>query len=105
MNGRNLDTPITFQRATASQDGAGEETLTWADLAKRDAKVFYGRGNERRQAAMEQGEQPATFQVLNDEVTRTVTLEDRIVYDGGDWDIEGKAVDRMLLEFTATRAQ
>lgn len=104
MNGRDLDTPITFERYTATQDGSGEETQTWSQLAARDAKVFFGRGDERRQAAMQQGEQPATFQVLNDEVTRTVTLKDRIVYDGANWDIEGRAVGRLTIEFTAVRA-
>lgn len=104
MNGRDLDTPVTLERFTTGTDAYGEQTQTWAELAKRDAKVFYGRGDERRQAASEQGEQAATFVVLNDETTRTIAVKDRIVHDGGNWDIEGIAPQRMLIEFTAVRA-
>jgi head-tail adaptor len=98
---------VTFQRATASTDAYGEESLTWATLCQEFADVFYGRGDERRQAAMEQGQQPATFQVNSNANTRSVTLEDRISFDGSFWDIEGKAVDmpnRRKIEFTAVRA-
>ncbi len=96
---------VTFSRATTSQDGYGEEVPTWGDIGKEWAKVHYGRGDERRQAAMEQGQLPATFVVLDNSVTRTVTLKDRITFDEGEWDISanipGKPGER---EITATRA-
>jgi hypothetical protein len=69
--------------------------------------VFYGRGDERRQAAMEQGSQAATFQVLDNSVTRAMTVSDRIVHGGANWDIVGIAADtpkRGMREFTAVRA-
>lgn len=99
---------VTFQRATVTQDAAGEETPTWATLCQEHAQIFYGRGDERRQAAMEQGEQAATFQVPSNTNTRSVTLKDRISFDGSIWDIESKALDvpnRRHVEFTAARAQ
>lgn len=98
---------VTFQRATVTQDAYGEEISTWATLSQEHAQVFYGRGDERRQAAMEQGEQAATFQVPSNTNTRSVTLKDRISFDGSLWDIESKALDtpnRRKVEFTATRA-
>jgi head-tail adaptor len=96
---------IVFSRATAGQDEYGEEVSTWSDLGKEWAKVHYGRGDERRQAAMEQGQLPATFVVLDNPMARSVTLKDRITFDEGDWDISantpGKPGER---EITATRA-
>jgi head-tail adaptor len=97
---------ITFQRATVTQDDYGAETPSWATLSQEYAQVFYGRGDERRQAAMEQGEQAATFQVPSNTNTRSVTLKDRISFDGSLWDIDSKALDtpnRRRVEFTATR--
>ncbi len=94
---------ITFQRATATQDDYGEEALSWASLGTEWAAVFYGRGDERRQAAMEQGQQSATFQVLSNTVTRSVTLKDRLTLGGYIWDIVSIApMQRGLIEFTGT---
>jgi head-tail adaptor len=98
---------VTFERATTTTDEYGGETQVWATLCTEFADIFYGRGDERRQAAMEQGQQPATFQVPSNSNTRSVTLEDRISFDGSTWDIEGKATDvpnRRMIEFTATRS-
>ena len=87
MNSRARQTLITFQRATVTQDAYGEEIATWQQLGQAWADVNYGRGDERRQAAMEQGQQPATFNVLDNAMTRGVTLKDRILADGQVWDI------------------
>lgn len=98
---------ITLQRYTAAQDDYGEEVQTWADLGDEWAAVFYGRGDERRQAAMEQGAQPATFQMLSNTTTRALRLRDRIVLDSVTWDITGVAPDtprRGLIEVTAVRS-
>lgn len=107
MSKRKRGDLVTFQRATTAQDDYGEEIQTWGTLCTEFAQVFYGRGDERRQAAMEQGRQSATFQVPSNNSTRSVTLTDRISFDGSTWDIEGKAADvpsRRKIEFTATRA-
>lgn len=106
MTAGRRDQLVTLQRFSATQDESGEEVQTWADLAQEWAAVFYGRGDERRQAAMEQGAQPATFQMLSNEVTTALTLKDRIIH-GGNWDIQGVSPDtpqRGLIEFTATRS-
>lgn len=105
MKSRHFDQPITFQRATVTQDAAGEEVLTWATLAQRDASVIYGRGDERRAAAAEEGRQAVTFQVWSDESTRTVTLKDRISYDGDTFDLVGIAPNgRDTIDFDTVRA-
>lgn len=107
MTAGRRDTLIEFQGATAVQDEYGEETQTWDSLGYAWAAVFYGRGDERRQAAMEQGQQAATFQVLDNVVTRSASIRDRIVLGEDNWDIVGIAPEtprRGLIEFTATRA-
>jgi SPP1 family predicted phage head-tail adaptor len=98
---------ITIERYTTTQDDYGEETQTWATYAIEWAAIYYGRGDERRQAAMEQGQQAATFQMLSNPLTEAVTLKDRIVHDGANWDITGIAPDtpkRGEIELTATRS-
>lgn len=107
MTAGRRDTLVAFESATVVQDNYGEETPTWAAQGEEWAAIYYGRGDERRQAAMEQGLQAATFQVLDNGQTRAVTLKDRIVCDGDPWDIVGIAPDtpkRGHIEFTATRA-
>jgi head-tail adaptor len=108
MTRRKRGSLVTFERATVTTDDYGGETQSWATLCQEYAQVFYGKGDERRQAAMEQGGQAATFQVPSNTNTRSVTLGDRISFDSSAWDIESKAVDipdRRHVEFTATRAQ
>ncbi len=105
MNTGRRDTLVTLQNYTVTQDAYGEEVQTWADLGTEWAAVFYGRGDERRQAAMEQGGQAANFQMLANDVTRALTIRDRIVLDGFAWDIVGIAPGtpkRGLIEITAS---
>lgn len=105
MTAGRRDRLVTLQSATATQDEYGEEVSTWEAVGTEWAAVFYGKGDERRQAAMEQGQQAATFQVLSNEVTRAVSIRDRIVLEGDNWDIVGIApMDRAMIEFTATRS-
>jgi head-tail adaptor len=98
---------VTLQRFTAVQDDYGEEVQTWADYGTEWAAVFYGAGAERRQAAMEQGSQAATFEMLSNESTRALTLKDRISFNGVAWDIQGIAPEtpkRGEIAITATRS-
>lgn len=107
MTAGRRDHLIAFQTYTSTQDDYGEETPSWSTAGQEWAAVFYGRGDERRQAAMEQGSQAATFQVLDNTVTRAMTVAGRIVHDGANWDITGKASDTPksgLIEFTAVRS-
>lgn len=99
---RNL---ITLQRYTVVEDEYGGETQTWADVGKEWARIHWGRGDERRSAAMEQGQQPATFVIPSNTRTRSLTVRDRIVLDGVNWDIQGTApMTRATVEVTAVRA-
>lgn len=105
MKDRRRDQLVTLQRFTATQDDYGEETQVWTELGKEWAAVFYGRGDERRQAAQEQGQQAANFQMLANLTTLGLKLEDRIVLDGLVWDIVGispHTPQRGLIEVTAT---
>lgn len=102
---RERDTLVTLQRFTSVTDAYGGETETWTDLGNEKAQIFYGRGDERRSAAMEQGRQPATFKMISNSRTRGLTVRDRIVLDGANWDIEGVAFpSRKDVEVTAVRA-
>lgn len=105
MTAGRRDQLVTLQTYTTTQDEYGEEQPAWSDLGTEWAAVFYGRGDERRQAAAEQGTQAATFQLLANATTRALTLRDRIVLDGVNWDIVGIApMERAHIEVTATRS-
>lgn len=107
MTAGSRDNLITIERFTATTDDYGEEVQTWATYAQEWAAVFYGRGDERRQAAVEQGSQAATFQVLSNDLTRGITLKDRIQHNGSVWDLTGIAPDtprRGEIELTGVRA-
>ena len=104
--GRRYDL-ITLQRDTPTQDGAGEEVSSWAELTVEWAAIYYGRGDERRQAAAEQGIQSANFVVPDNAATRSARLKDRIVINdtGKVWDVVGVSLDtpkRGSVEITAT---
>lgn len=99
------DQLVTLERYTTSQDSYGEDQQDWAPIGQEWAAVFYGRGDERRQAAMEQGSQAATFKLLSNTLTRSLTLTDRIVHEGANWDIQQIApMERGYIEITAVRA-
>lgn len=105
MTAGRRDQLISLERATVEQDSYGEEVSTWAEIGTEFAAVYYGRGDERRQAAMEQGSQAATFKLLSNTLTRSLTLTDRIVHEGANYDIEGIApMERGYIEITAVRA-
>ncbi|MFN6934938.1 MAG: head-tail adaptor protein [Tsuneonella sp.] len=107
MTAGRRDTLLTLQRYTVTQDDYGEEQPTWADIGTEWAAIYWGRGDERRQAAMEQGTQAATFNMLSNTLTRSLTLRDRISGEAGTFDIVGVAPDtpkRGEIEFTATRS-
>lgn len=105
MNAGRRNQLIILQRYTAVQDELGEEVPTWSELGSAWAMVFYGKGDERRQAAVEEGKQSATFRVLATTLTRGVGIKDRISHLSSLWDIVGIApMDRTVIEFTAVRA-
>jgi len=99
------DTRIEIQRASVSLDALGGETKTWATVARPWAALHYGRGQERRQAAAEQGQQAVTMNILASPLTRTITITDRAVVGGEVWDIVGVApIGRRDIDLAAVRA-
>jgi SPP1 family predicted phage head-tail adaptor len=81
---------VSFSRLGGGQDESGQEVdNNWAETGKEWADVLYGSGQERREAAMEQGSQAAVFRVPDNDFTRSVKTKDRITHDGADWDITG----------------
>lgn len=106
MNRGQFDRLITVQRATATVDDYGGETATWANVEEAWARVRFGRADEKRLAAQEGGVQSATFELIPTTALLAVTLKDRILFDGDDWDItEAAPLERNLLRFTATRSR
>lgn len=101
------DQLVTLQRYDRSRDDYNEEVQDWSDIGQEWAAIFWGRGEERRQAAMEQGSQAATFNMLSTTLTRSLTLRDRISGDAGVFDIVGISPDmprRGHIEFAAVRS-
>lgn len=95
---------IVFERATASETEHGGETLVWAQLTSRRARVRFGTAQEKRQAAQEGGVQTATFECERSAALDAVTLKDRISYLGSAWDLtETAPLDRKTIRFTGTR--
>jgi len=99
-----LKNRVAIQRFTTAPDEYGELIETWAGLTARWAAIFYGKGEERRQAAVEQGKQSASFVMRDDSVTRTVTIRDRLSFAGDVWDLVGISPLDGDIEFVAVRA-
>ncbi len=77
----------------------------WGSIGQDWAEVRYGRGDERRAVAREEGAQTAVFVVRSHTLSRSITVRDRLVLDGGSWDILGiSPMHRGSIEFTARRA-
>lgn len=95
---------VIFERATVGRSGLGVETeVPWTELCRAMARVLYGTGQERRDAAAQGSSQAATFRVLSNPDTRGVTTKDRISFAGLVWNITGWApIGSHEIEFTAT---
>jgi head-tail adaptor len=105
MTGGRRDQLITIQRATVTRDSYGEEVSSWGILDTEWGAVYYGRGEERRRAAQEEGAQSAVIQVLSHPGTQSIVITDRIILLGRAWDLVGISPDtpsRGLIEFTVT---
>ncbi len=100
------DKLISFHAIVTAENSMGEPVSdgTYPEICKEWAQVIYGRGNERRSAAIEGADQPATFIVLGNSKTRSVSVGSFIRFDGAEWDIQNKAVlGNQEIEFTAIR--
>jgi hypothetical protein len=86
---------ITFQRATVRKDGFGGEVKDWVDQGTEWAAVSYGTGEERRTASQVVGSLAATFSVPDNVLTRSLSITDRISFDGS-WDIKSNVPSRAM---------
>lgn len=100
------DKLVTVQRATFATDENNEDVPTWAPIGQEWARIIWGLGAERREAAQTQARQAATFQVLDNSLTRSLTASDRIMWNGMAWDIAapGVPIARGELEISASAA-
>ena len=106
MNRGQFDRLVIFKQATTSENDYGEQIASGSTtLAEAFARVRFGTGQEKRQAAQESGVQSATFEFMPTEALLAVPLTAFIEFDGSDWDLTEKAdLERNLMRFTATRA-
>lgn len=84
-------TLVAFQAGTPqSDDYTSEASIDWDTLTldvSVMAKVLYGTGAERRQAAQESAQQAATIMVNWTPTLASVVAKNRVTFDGADWDI------------------
>lgn len=83
---------LIIQRAVATTDDHGGETNTWHEHARAWARLRYGTGAERREAAQDRAAQVCTFECDWTPTLRDVAMTDRILLFGAAWDIQNKAI-------------
>jgi head-tail adaptor len=87
-----LDSRVAVLARTVTEDDYGGEVETWAESGLLSAKVNYGTGREQREAAQEVASLPATVLLRWSSYTSALgTADNRLRFDGGDWDIESVA--------------
>lgn len=99
------DDLITIERNdSTNENDFGEPIDAWTSIGSFWVKAIYGNGSERRNTAIEGGDQSATFLALADSETKAVTSSDRIIFNDSIWDIVNIApMKRDVIEFTAIR--
>jgi SPP1 family predicted phage head-tail adaptor len=99
------DALITFERGVVTVDNYGGETPNWDEVIQAWARVKYGTGQERREAAQERMSQAATFECEWSETLASIGLTDRINFGGDAWDIISKApLGHREIHFAAVRS-
>jgi SPP1 family predicted phage head-tail adaptor len=78
---------VIFERFTATEDDHGGQVQAWTEYATAFARVRFGTGQERREAAQESASLAAVFECLWSLLLADVGPLDRIQFDGGTWDI------------------
>ena len=96
---------VTFLRSRKVENDFGEPVDGGPTALGREwAQVNYGRGVERREAAMESAKVPATLRVRANSLTRSVNTGDVVTFDDGEWDIESNVpFGRGWRDITAVR--
>jgi head-tail adaptor len=78
---------VTIQRAVTVTDDYGGESKTWHELATGYARLSYGTGQERREAAQENASQAATFEFDWSPTIAAVKPSDRLYCFDTVWDV------------------
>lgn len=95
---------ITIERGTPTEDAYGGQTISWATLTTAYARIRYGTGQERREAAQERMVQSATFECDWNATLAGVIATDRITFESETWDIVSKApLSHQEIHFAAVR--
>lgn len=110
-----LSARIEFQRPTVARDALGVKGITaHSSLGYVRSKVLYGTGAERRAAGVEGAVQSVTFrcranvQTSAGTVVKTVGVQDRIVFNGLNFDITAISIIQTIpvdIEFTAVASR
>lgn len=87
MDSGQRDRLVTMLRSTSSRDEFNAPIVTWEPIGRQWARVFYGRGDERRAAASEERQQVATFLFPTNTVSKGLQVTDRLQDEAGDWDV------------------
>jgi SPP1 family predicted phage head-tail adaptor len=99
------DSLITFERASVAADDYGGEEAEWVEHTTAWARIKYGTGQERREAAQERMSQAATFECEWSPTLAAIRTTDRINFDGDTWDIISKApLGHREIHFAAVRS-
>lgn len=98
---------IVFQRSTTTTDNYGEAIpAAPVEFTRAMARIRFGTGQEKREAAQEVASQAATFECVSTDKLRQIVMTDNISFDGGNWDItEIAPLDRQTIRFTAMRSR
>jgi head-tail adaptor len=107
MQAGKRDCVIAFIAATDTTDDYNATVEDWDDpttLATRNARVTFGTGQEKREAAQQAASQSATFECVRSPTLDAVPMTARISFDGSQWNITERApLDRKTIRFTAVR--
>ena len=103
----NLDRRVTMERATVTQDPFGGDQMAWGTIGTVWARREDASDGERLSASQVNATLISRFVIRSSIMTRGVTPNDRLNYDGGYWDIHGiketKDGRNRFLEITAMR--
>lgn len=103
-----FDRKVQFLRATVTRNALGQEMTAFAVFSGGAAwaAVRWGSASERRDSAAQGAAQSATFRVRATAALLSVTVKDRLRFEGSDWGILGRAsvgAQGSELEFTGER--
>lgn len=83
---------VKVQTKTVTTDDYGGETASWTTAAFAWARVRYGTGQERREAAQENASQVATFEMDWSPTLAAIRPDDRLYCFDTAWDVASAVV-------------